>query len=212
MVGLGAGDRIDLAGVTLTTAATSGDALILTAGTTAYTVTSSVSLANDHAMMQAVGSDTIVTLYAEAVAAPHAPEPVTFSNAHVGSAASQTLTVINSATPTGFAEGLDAGLSGATGGFITGGTIIGLAAGAADATPLSILENTGTAGVVSGTATLNLQSDGTGIDGFGTTALPSQTVNLTGPFSLSHSRSCRPARSTSDRPGSGGHWRRSRSC
>jgi hypothetical protein len=181
MLGLGAGDRIDLVGVTLTAASISGNSMILTAGTTTYTFNSTTSLAGDHVQKQSDGgTGTIVTLYADAVAAAHAPEPVVFGNVHVGGTATQTLTVANAATPITFAENLDAGLSAATTGFTTAGTITGLAAGASNATALTITENTANAGTLTGTASLGLLSDGTGIDGFGTTALPSQTVNLSG--------------------------------
>jgi hypothetical protein len=180
LTGFTAGDRIDLAGITATAAGTSGNVLTVSVGTTAYTFTSNLSLASDHAQFASDGAGgTIVTLYAEAAAAPHTPEPVAFGNVHVGAVATQALTITNTA-PAGYAEALDASLGTATTGFVTAGTITGLGGGATNATALTITENTTTAGTLSGTAVLSSNSDGTGIDGFGTTALPAQTVTMTG--------------------------------
>ncbi len=138
-------------------------------------------IAGDHVTKTSDGgTGTLVTLYAGAVAATHTPEPVVFANVHVGGTATQALTVSNTATPAGYAENLDAGLSGAITGFTTAGTIAGLAAGASNASALTITENTSAAGTLTGTATLGLVSDGTGIDSAGTTALASQTVHLQG--------------------------------
>ena len=67
LVGLGAGDRIDLSGVTLTAAAIAGTALTLKQGTTSYVFTASASLANDRVQLKPDGgTGTVATLYAEA--------------------------------------------------------------------------------------------------------------------------------------------------
>jgi autotransporter passenger strand-loop-strand repeat protein len=181
MAGFGAGDRIDLAGVTATAAGTAGDVLTVTAGTTSYTFASNASLAADHAAFAPDGAGgTLVTLYAEAQAAPHTPEPVVFGAVHVGATITQALTITNAAAPGQYTEALDAGLSGATSGFSTAGTITGLAGGASNATALTITETAANAGTLTGSATLTLLSDGTGIDGFGTTPLASQAVTISG--------------------------------
>jgi hypothetical protein len=180
LTGFGAGDSLDLAGVTATAVGIAGSTLTVNAGSSAYTFTANQSLASDHATFKSDGSGgTTVTLYAEAAAAPHTPEPVAFGKVHVGAMATQALTIGNTA-PAGYAEALDASLGSATTGFTATGTITGIAAGAANSAALTITENTANAGTLSGTATLSLLSDGTGIDGFGTTALPAQTVTMNG--------------------------------
>jgi hypothetical protein len=179
--GFGAGDRIDLAGVVLTAAGVSGNTLTLSKGTTTYVFTAAGSLAGDQAQFAPDGAGgTMVTLYAGAQPTAHTPEPVSFGTVHVGDTAVQALTIGNAASPAAYAEALDASLGGATTGFTAAGTITGLAGGASNNSALTITENTATAGALTGTATLALQSDGTGIDGFGTTALPSQTVTMNG--------------------------------
>jgi hypothetical protein len=58
--------------------------------------------------------------------------------------------------------------------------VTGLAAGHADSTDLLVGVVTASSGTLSGTALLTLASDGTGIDGLGTTALGSQTISVSG--------------------------------
>src|SRR6185503_13933376 len=62
----------------------------------------------------------------------------------------------------------------------TSGTVNLLAAGASDTTSMKVGLTTTAAGTVNGTATVVLQSDGTGTSGLGTTALASQAVGVSG--------------------------------
>jgi hypothetical protein len=112
----------------------------------------------------------------------HTPEPVNLGNRHVGDAApSQALSITNNVPADGFSETLNAGIGTPTGGVTTnGGTIIALAPGATNTTSMSVGYSTATAGDKSGTATIILTSNGTGSSGLGLTALPAQTVNVTG--------------------------------
>jgi hypothetical protein len=181
MAGFGVGNSIDLAGVTVTGAGVTGSTLTVTAGATSYTFAAAASLAGDRAAFKSDGAGgSIVTLYAKAAAAAHTPEPVAFGNVHVGATATQALTITNTAPSGAYTEGLDASLTGVTTGFTTAGTIGGLAGGATNSTALTITETAANAGTFSGTATLGLTSDGTGIDNLGTAGLPSQAVTLSG--------------------------------
>jgi hypothetical protein len=105
---------------------------------------------------------------------------VSFGNHHVGDTVGVDLGLTNGAATGGFSEALDATLSGATAGLLASGTVTGLAAGVTNTTSLLVGLNTGSAGAISGTAILGLVSDGTGIDGLGTTVLNSQTVHASG--------------------------------
>jgi hypothetical protein len=90
----------------------------------------------------------------------------------------------NTAANDGFSESLDADFTGTTGGASASGSIDNLAAQASDSTSLVVgLGNadTSTAGARSGTATIGLESDGSGTSGIaGNVALGTQTVNVTG--------------------------------
>ncbi|MDQ6758364.1 MAG: choice-of-anchor D domain-containing protein [Acidobacteriota bacterium] len=112
----------------------------------------------------------------------HSPEPVNFGNFHVGDTApSQALSISNNVPNDSFSEALDASIGGPTGGVTTnGGTISLLAPNATDNTSLVVGIDTASAGNKAGTASITLQSDGTGSSGLGLTTLPSQTVNVTG--------------------------------
>ena len=105
---------------------------------------------------------------------------INFGIRHVGDTVTQGLTLTNSGPATGgYTEALDAALGGATAGVTATGSVLGIAAGGTS-TGLTIGLTSTTAAVKSGTATLALSSDGAGIDGLGTTALPAQTVTVTG--------------------------------
>ena len=110
------------------------------------------------------------------------PEPLAFGNYHVGATVGTklALTVANTDPADGYSEKLNAGLGAASAGFTASGTVTGIAAGASNSTSLTATIDTSTAGAKTGTATLTLATVGTGIDGRGTTALASQTVNLSG--------------------------------
>jgi hypothetical protein len=105
---------------------------------------------------------------------------VALGNVHVGATDTAKLVLTDSATNLSFTEALDASFTGTTGAALGTGTVSLLAAGATNSTALTVGLSTGTAGALSGTAVLGLTSDGTGLDGLGTTALASQTVSLTG--------------------------------
>ena len=124
------------------------------------------------------------TLFNFATAGAVAPNPVSFGNAHVGAALSQTLSVSNTGTADGFTENLDAAIGGATGSATASGSFTGLAAGGTNAAALAIGLNSTKDGAQSGKAVVTLSSDGgTGagsIDGLGTTSLTAQTIAVSG--------------------------------
>jgi hypothetical protein len=133
---------------------------------------------------QAVGVSgdiqTIGQVFRLAQPSQHAPEPVNFGNVRVGAATNQNLSLSNLAPGDGFSEKLDASIGGATAGIAAGGSFSLLAAQSTDSTSLHVGIDTASAGAKSGTATITLVSDGTGTSGLGQTALPSQTVNVSG--------------------------------
>jgi hypothetical protein len=89
------------------------------------------------------------------------------------------VTLTNAAPTGGYSESLDAGLTGASAGLSTSGSITGLAAGLTDTSTLQVSVKTAATGAYSGTATLGLISDGAGTSGLGTTTLTSQIVTVT---------------------------------
>jgi hypothetical protein len=102
---------------------------------------------------------------------------------HAGALATGDIILANTAPKGIYSEGLDATFSGTTlthGSFSAAGSVTTLLAGGTDATDLAISLATGTAGTISGVATLALKSDGTGIDALGTTALAAKTEAITG--------------------------------
>jgi hypothetical protein len=122
--------------------------------------------------------DTAAYRYASATA--HLPEPIVFPNRHVGDPATQALTITNNVPADGFSESLDAAFGTLTGPITAGGSFTLLAPGATNNSSLTVGLNTTTAGANTGTAVINLISDGAGTSNMGTTALSSQTVNLSG--------------------------------
>jgi T5SS/PEP-CTERM-associated repeat protein len=108
---------------------------------------------------------------------------VNLGNVHVGFGfGTQALTVQNTAAGDGYSEKLDATIA-ASGNASAGGSISLLGAGSSSSNLLVGLGgsgHTGTAGAVSGTATVTLTSDGTGTSGLGTTSLGTQSVTVTG--------------------------------
>jgi hypothetical protein len=129
-----------------------------------------------------IGTQTVNvqgTVYRLASASDHSPEPVNLGNARVGQVKTQQLGLTNTAANDGFSERLNATIGGATAGVTATGTINQLTAGATS-NNLIVGLDTATVGNKSGTATITLQSDGTGINTLGTTALGTQTVNVNG--------------------------------
>ena len=107
--------------------------------------------------------------------------PAGFGNVRVGDVAQQDLTIENAATADGFSESLNATFGGTTGSATASGSIAQLGADSNDSSSLTIGINTGTAGTISGTATLNFQTDGTdGSSGLAAIANGSETVNVSG--------------------------------
>ena len=181
LTGFTAGDRIDLVGTSVSKVAVAATTLTVTTSAGNLTFTSA-GVTGEVATFASDGSGgTYVSLYRGAIAA-HTPEPLVFGSHHVGDSTGNTLalTVSNTAVADGYSEKLNAGFGSASAGFSAGGTVTGIVAGASNSTSLTAVLNTATAGAVSGTATLTLASNGTGVDGKGVTALSSQTANLTG--------------------------------
>ncbi len=125
-----------------------------------------------------LGAQTItagVNVFNYATASALAPNPITFANHHVGDSVTQAVTLANTAAGGLFSENLDAAFAGAGGGLSGSGAISGLAAGSSSHA-LTVTLDTALAGAISGTATVDLASDGGTIDNLGTTALAAQTI------------------------------------
>ncbi|MSP03304.1 MAG: Hint domain-containing protein [Acetobacteraceae bacterium] len=150
--------------------------------------TATISLTSDGTGTSGLGLTTLPdqtvdvsgTVYRLAAASAHTPEPVVFANRHVGDAASQTLTLQNTAAADGFSEALNAAASNAAAGITASGSFTGLAAQGTNNSALTVGLNTATAGAKSGTATIALTSDGTGTSGLGLTGIGTQTVAVSG--------------------------------
>jgi hypothetical protein len=181
--------RLSGAGVTagnfgpLAPGANTGDLAVTFTATTAGAITGqAVRILNN---FDNVGNQTLAigggAAYRYASPSAHTPEPVNLGNRHVGDAApSQALTLSNTAANDGFSERLNAAFGAPTGGVTSSGSFNQLAPGATNSTSLTVGYSTATAGSKNGTATILLTSDGAGTSGLGTTALLSQTVNVTG--------------------------------
>jgi hypothetical protein len=181
LAGYGAGDVVDLAATTLTAVSTSGTLLYAASAAGTTTLTLAAPLANTHLIFGTDGAGgSQITDYSLAQSSLHSPEPVAFGNVHVGASTSQALTLGNTAPANGYSESLDAGIAVASGAVTASGSFSRLAAGASNNTSLLVGLNTSAAGAISGSAIITLESDGTGIDGYGQTSLGTQTVNITG--------------------------------
>ena len=133
----------------------------------------------DNVAEQVLSISGAVFRYANPTA--HTPEPVVFANRRVGDSASQLISLTNDVPNDGFSESLDASIGGATGNATTnGGSFSLLAAGGTNASALAVGIDTSSAGHKVGTATISLTSNGEGTSGLGTTALGTQTVNVSG--------------------------------
>ncbi len=114
------------------------------------------------------------TVYREATAsASVSSTPLVF---HVGGSGSVALTVTNTAANDGYSEDLIATVGTVTGVTASGATGDIVAQGASSAITATV--STASAGTISGSVKLNLQSDGTGIDGFGAIADGTATVAI----------------------------------
>jgi fibronectin-binding autotransporter adhesin len=110
-----------------------------------------------------------------AVATINTTVPIDFGNHHVGDVVTQAVSLTNSA-PNGLSEALDGSFAALPAGITGSGSVSLLAAGATDATHLKLGIATTVSGAENGTATLKLSSD----NGTSQTALPSQTINVSG--------------------------------
>jgi hypothetical protein len=101
----------------------------------------------------------------------------------VGDAASQLLTVSNTAPAGAFSEALNASFSGTSGNASGSGGVLNLAAGASNSSAMSVGLDTSSAGARSGTVTIGYQSDGTGPNGnsgLAAIAAGTQVINVSG--------------------------------
>ena len=104
---------------------------------------------------------------------------------HVGDRSEQFFTVNNNSGAGAYSENLIATAVGASGGLDSvAGSTGPIADGGTNATSVSFVENTQTAGYDSGYATFNVVSDGTGIDGLGKTTLQPDSVFV--PFQVNN--------------------------
>ncbi len=169
----------------LAAGATDTSSIVVGLGTTAVgaqggTVTlqySSDGTGTDGSGTTSLGSATVSltgTVYREATASAAAPSaPLIF---HVGDSGAVPITVTNTAANDGFSENLIASVATASGVSASGTTGDVVAQGASSAITATV--STASAGTVSGSVTLNLQSDGTGIDGLGAIADGTATVAI----------------------------------
>ena len=115
------------------------------------------------------------------LAQPNTLAPIAFGNVHVGDVVGQALTISNLAPNDGFSEKLNAAFGTANDPRITfAGNIAGLGAGTSNSSSMVVGLNTAAAGAVNGAVTVDFASDGAGTSGLGITALPSQSVGVTG--------------------------------
>ena len=105
---------------------------------------------------------------------------VNFGTVITGGTTSRTLSIQNTAANDGYSEKLDASIGSATSGFTAGGSFTALTAGSTNNSSLVVGMDTSAVGAKTGSATLALNSNGSGTSGYGTTALPTQTVNFVG--------------------------------
>jgi autotransporter passenger strand-loop-strand repeat protein len=166
------------------------DVLTVTEGNDSYQQTLSGSYAaNSFQASRDPSGNTLITMTAGistsaadlASASNVSPNPVNFGDVHMGEALAQALSVTNTAPTSGSPEALDGGIGSATGAATSNnGSFAGLTASNTISDSLVVGLSTTTEGVQSGTALVNLESDGTGIDSNGITPLPSQTIDVTG--------------------------------
>ncbi len=184
LVSLSPSDTIDLIGTLASSATIVGSELIVTlsaGGTIAYALAAANALDRAAAVSDGHGG-TDITVFRDATASTVTPGSVNFGERHAGSVLVETYTVTNNAVVDPYSEKLDGSMGAHSGAVADSGSFTGLAPGATNKTSLMATLASTTAGVVSGTATVNLETDGSGVtgDGQGTMALPSQTVALAG--------------------------------
>ena len=95
--------------------ATGNEAIIFTATSGGALTGQKVHIANNFDNVAEQTLSISGAAYRLAAPSAHTPEPVSFGNVHVGAAATQALSITNTAANDGFSEKLDASLGGATG-------------------------------------------------------------------------------------------------
>ncbi|MEO7413068.1 MAG: choice-of-anchor D domain-containing protein [Opitutaceae bacterium] len=130
-----------------------------------------------------VGAQTVDlsgTVYQAAQAGVVPASPINLGNVRVGGTLGTNLTIANVAPNTsGFTETLGGSVTGTTGGATASGSFSGVAQGASS-NAISVGLNAGSAGALSGTATLGFTSSEINGSGLGTIGAGSQVVSLTG--------------------------------
>ncbi|MCB1699366.1 MAG: choice-of-anchor D domain-containing protein, partial [Halioglobus sp.] len=106
--------------------------------------------------------------------------PFSFGNVRVGDTAQDALSISNTAVDDGYSENLNASVEATSGGVSASGSFTGLGPQDTNDTDIIVGIDTSTAGNKTGTATIGLVSDGTGINSLGQTALASQVVDVSG--------------------------------
>ncbi len=177
--GFGPGAQIDLVGSVASSASTKGNTLTVVTNTGTYSYVGASPISADHTGIVSDGNGgSIVTLFRQA-AASISPQPLSFGNVHVGATGTATLSVTNIAAADGYSEALDAQVAGVSAGIGSFGSVTGLTGGNTS-TAIGFTATVANAGSFSGTGKLALESDGTGIDSSGTTALPSDPLSFSG--------------------------------
>jgi hypothetical protein len=127
--------------------------------------------------------DVIVTGGVYQIAQANLPTSVDVGAFRLGSAANQAISISNTnVAPAGFQEGLDASIGATTGtATASGGPISNLAqGGSSNAVSVGIDNATASAGINTGTVTINLASNGSTTSGLATMALSDATINVSG--------------------------------
>jgi hypothetical protein len=178
------GDTLDLVGDKVASAAFSGNSLVVTlsgGGTLTYAI--GTPHTGDLIAISNTTTDGFVKIYGVAQPGTVTPTPVAFGNHHVGDVVRQFLTVSNLAPGNGYYETIDASVSGGGEGINAGGSVSGVGGQQSNSTNLRVVMSTATAGAESANVTVTETSDGTAIAGLLppiTTALPTQTIHVTG--------------------------------
>ncbi|NMC74692.1 MAG: choice-of-anchor D domain-containing protein, partial [Geobacteraceae bacterium] len=167
------------------------------------TGTATISLASDGAGTSGLGitalPSQIVTVSGSVfrTAAPNTLAPVNFGIVHVGDVVQQALSITNTAANDGYSEMLNASFGGVSDArILTSGSISLLAPGATNTTGMVVGLDTSSVGTVTGTVTVNFESDGTGTSGLGILALASQNVPVSGTVSMTVLRYANPVITT----------------
>jgi hypothetical protein len=127
-------------------------------------------------------TDVAVTGNVFRLATGSVASPVNLGAARVGiGTLAGNLAVTNTAANDGFSENLNAAVSGFSPDVVAAtGSVSGLAAGQTNNTGITVRLDNSTAGLKSGSATVQFQSDGSGIDGGAPINNGSQTATVTG--------------------------------